>query len=213
MANCKIIRKINEIEYIGDSLITINNNFFNLNAVLCNLKRRLETKVEIRTVFYHGIDPITGQNTATLNMQNNTTSRPSNNTIRNFVNSPNQLNLLPNSKRNDQVYVIYQKTGYKLTSGTRLRTGSQTVVSPQTKLANPSPFFPQGVPVPDPKTTVVPWSTTFPDLYTIYSPAFILWLLVHDGVDYKVSSGFPKFLQAETSSTLNWNNPRSWATY
>jgi hypothetical protein len=200
MAICKYVRKINEVEYIGDSLITLNNNFFNLNFALCNLKKRLDTKVEIRTFFYYGINEMTGVNTPTLNMQNNITSRPSDNTIRNFVNSPNQLNLLPSSKTNDRVYVIYQKTGYLQNITQRRVTGTVSVTV-------------AGQPL-HPDTTIQPWEATTPDRFNIISPIFVIWHLKHDGTDYKVDTGFPKFLQPTlTSSTSLWNDPRQWATY
>jgi hypothetical protein len=192
MATCKHIRAIDSTENIGDSILTINNNFFNLSFALCDLIERLKNKVEIRTFFYYGIN--TGGETPTTNMQDGVTSRPSDTTIRNFVNSSSQLNLLPSSKKNDQVYVVYQKTGFKQSKATRKVAGSiqvNVISSLQT----------------------VYWDTTTPDIYSVYSPAFIIWLLVHDGTDYKVQTGFPKFLQAETSSTLLWNQPTTWATY
>jgi hypothetical protein len=192
MATCKHVKTIDSTENIGDSILTINNNFFNLSFALCKLIDRLNTKVEIRTFFYYGIN--TGGETPTTNMQDGITSRPSNETIRNFVNSTSQLNLLPASKKNDQVYIVYQKTGFKQSSATRKVSGSLPVrVISQWQ--------------------TVYWDTTTPDLYRVYSPAFIIWQLIHDGTNYKVQTGFPKFLQAETSSSLLWNDPRNWATY
>lgn len=192
MAICKHIKRIDPTENVGDSILTINNNFFNLSFALCDLIDRLNNKVEIRTFFYYGIN--SGVETPTTNMQDGITSRPSNDTIRNFVNNPNQLNLLASSKKNDQVYVIYQKTGFRQFSATRKVSGSlpvNVISSVQT----------------------VYWDTTTPDLYNVYSPAFVIWHLIHDGTNYKVQTGFPKFLQAETPSSILWNEPRLWATY
>jgi hypothetical protein len=42
---------------------------------------------------------------------------------------------------------------------------------------------------------------------------FIIWKLTYNGSLYKTDSGFPKFSQAETLSTPNWNNPLAWSQY
>lgn len=202
MANCKLVRKINEVEYLGDSLITLNNNFFTLNRTLCDLKNRLDTKVEVRTFFYYGINAINGKNPSPIyNMQDESASRPSNSTIQNFVNSSNQLDLLPVSKKNDQVYVIYQKTGYLQKVAKRYVTGTEdvTLYINSSTIAN--------------ETRTLPWEDEIDDAYNIYTPVFIMWLLTHDGTNYKVNTGFPKFLQNNTSSTIDWNTPKTWATY
>jgi hypothetical protein len=202
MAKCKLIRKINEVEYLGDSLISLNNNFFVLNRTLCNLKTRLDTKVEVRTFFYYGINAENGTNPSPIfNMQDGVASRPSNSTIQNFVNNSNQLDLLPISKRNDQVYVIYQKTGYLRKTAKRSVSGTVDV----SLYINSSTI--------QNETRTLPWTDEINDDYNIYTPVFIIWHLTHDGTNYKVNTGFPKFLQNNTSSTINWDNPKSWATY
>jgi hypothetical protein len=82
MATCKrYTENILNSENIGDSLIKINNNFFNLQIALCDLQKKINNKVKVRTFFYYGPNSVSD---ATSNMQNNVASRPSNNTIQSF---------------------------------------------------------------------------------------------------------------------------------
>lgn len=192
MATCPVYTaKIRPSENVGDSLIKINNNFYNLRKELCDLKAQIDGTIQVRTFFYYGPnaanDPVSG-------MQTNTLSRPSDTTIEAFVNSPSQLNLSTISKTNDQAYVIYQKTGFLQNQVTRTTSGSTT--------AQVISF-----------STTIPWSTTTPERFDTYSPVFIIWLLVFDGSKYNVVEGFPKFSQAETLSSNQWNNPLAWSQY
>jgi hypothetical protein len=192
MATCKkyTVNILNS-ENIGDSLIKINNNFINLQTALCSLQKKINDTVKVRTFFYYGPNSVSD---ATSGMRDGEASRPSNATIQLFVNSSTQLNVPAVSKVKDVVYVIYQKTGYVTTQATRVTTGTTT--------ANVISF-----------STVVPWSTTSPDIYTTYSPVFIIWRLTFDGTNYVVDKDFPKFSQAETLSTEDWNQPQNWLQY
>jgi hypothetical protein len=192
MATCPTYTStIRPSENIGDSLIKINNNFYNLREELCSIKAKLDGTIQVRTFFYYGPnaanDPVSGMN-------DNTASRPSDSTIESFVNSSSQLNVPAISKVNDQVYVVYQKTGFYQNQVTRVTSGVATarVIS-----------FSQDI----------PWSTTTPERFDTYSPVFIIWLLVYDGSKYTVVTGYPKFSQAQTLSSPNWNNPTTWAQY
>ena len=193
MATCPVyISKINPAENIGDSLLKLNNNFYNLKEELCLIKDKLDKTVKVRTFFYYGPNIA---NDPTSGMNDGTASRPSNTTIENFVNRPDSLNLPIYSQKNDLVYVIYQKTGFYQNSVTRTTSGTvQTarVIGFQTTVA---------------------WSTTTPERFDTYSPVFIIWLLNYDGNKYSVMNGYPKFSQAQTLSSPNWNNPTSWSQY
>jgi hypothetical protein len=183
MARLKYISKILSSEKIGDSLVKLNNNFFNIQHQLKLLKDKLDKTVHIRTFFYYGPNSKTDP---TSNMQDVLTSRPSDNTIISFLIDRGQLNLRSISKKNDIAYVIYQKTGFKESHATRLVSGSVDGLS---------------------------YNTSIDDYYTVFSPVFIIWKLTYNGITYSVDSGFPKFTQAETISTENWNNPNKWLTY
>jgi len=192
MAECaSYISIINSSENVGDSLIKINNNFFNLKRELESVKKKVEGTVQVRTFFYYGpnssSDPTSG-------MQDNTSSRPSNTTIENFVNDVSQLNVPAISKLRDQVYVIYQKTGYLANNITR-EINNSIDVNVNGSLRN------------------VPYQTTTPEVYNTFSPLFIIWQLIYDGNKYNVSTGFPKYSQAETISSEYWNQPLEWMEY
>lgn len=192
MAACKkYTENILNSESMGDSLIKINNNFINLQTALCDLQKRVNDTVKVRTFFYYGPNSVSD---ATSGMQDNVASRPSNTTIQSFVNDATQLNVPAVSKVKDVVYVIYQKTGYVINEATRVTTGTTT--------ANVISF-----------STVVGWSTTSPDLFTSHSPVFIIWRLTFNGTRYVVDNDFPKFSQAETLSTEDWNQPQNWLQY
>jgi hypothetical protein len=175
MACPKLISKIRNTRNIGDSLITLNSNFYVLDNVLCDLKQRVESLVEVRTFFYYGPNQV-GDRAAT-NMRDTQTNVPSNTTIENFVNSTNELNLALTTKENDQVNIIYQKTGYNKVENTRVLTGNAT--------AQVISFSQQ-----------VPWSTEVPETFNIFAPTFLIWTLVHDGINYKVLNNFPKYTQS-----------------
>jgi len=198
MATCaRYTENILNSENIGDSLIKINNNFINLQTALCNLQKKIDDTVNVRTFFYYGPNSATaGEVPAdpTSGMQNNTASRPSDSTILSFVNSSSQLNAPAISKLNDVVYVIYQKTGYVSNEITRSTTG--------TTVARVNSF-----------STTVSWSTTSPDIYNVYAPVFIIWRLTYNGTSYTVDTDFPKFSQASTLSTEDWNQPQNWVEY
>lgn len=209
MAACpRYITEINNTENVGDSLVKLNNNFWNLKEAICDIKKTLDDTVQVRTFFYYGPNSSAD---STSGMQNNTTSRPSNTTIEAFVNSPTQLNLPTISDTNDIAYVIYQKTGYLVKQATRQTSGSVPVIGTSPGSASTTNT---NVPIYNPPLTKPgTWSTTTPDSYTIFSPVFIIWKLTYNGTAYKTDSGFPKFSQAETLSTPNWNNPVAWSQF
>jgi hypothetical protein len=195
-----LIRTIRPTENIGSSLITLNNNFWSVGTTLCNLKERLENQIRVRTFFYYGpnagTDPTSG-------MDDNKVTRPSNITIQNFVNSNQNLDLAANSKLNDQVYVIYQKTGYQR-SFTRETIAGSFPVSVQ-KISS------------EVGTATAHFSINFEDYYDTRSPVFIIWKLTaklntNSQLKYTVDSGFPKFTQAETFSTNFWKSPNLWTS-
>lgn len=195
MATCpRYVSNIQRTEKIGDSLVKINNNFFNLKTALCNMHERVDSIIDVRTFFYYGPNADT---TPTSGMQDGVVSRPSNSTIENFVNSPSQLNLPSYSSTGDIAYVVYQKTGYLSKEAVRYKSGTVTVVAPGSIEGS----------------KVVGWETTAPDKYTVYSPVFIIWKLVYNGTQYRTEIGFPKFSQAETISTPNWNQPQNWTQF
>lgn len=209
MARCpRYITPISNTENIGDSLVKINNNFWNLKEALCGIKKTLDDTVQVRTFFYYGPNSSAD---STSGMQNNIASRPSNATIENFVNSFSQLSLPSVSDINDVAYVIYQKTGFLIQEAVRVTSGTVPVqgTSPGSAVTTST-----NVPIYNPPLTkIVPWSTTSPDRFATFSPVFVIWRLTYNGTEYITDSNFPKYSQAETASTPNWNNPLAWATY
>lgn len=175
-----LIKTIDASECLTGSLRTLNTNFSNLDSEACSLKQQIESNRQIRTFFYYG------------DAQDNTTSKPSNNTIGIFVNSPTQLNVPAISITGDIVYVIYQKTGWLL-------PGFITI--------NPNSITLDQIPANRSNTDTAPQ----------FAPIFIIWRLTFDGIDYKVDVGFPKYSQASTSASgvfqPGWNDPRTWTTY
>jgi hypothetical protein len=104
------IKTIFPDECVSESLATINSNFNALQSVTCELEQRFQKNKEVRTFFYYGPNANVD---ATSGMADNSTSRPSNETIQAFANSPELLNLPAISVNGDTAYVIYQKTGFK----------------------------------------------------------------------------------------------------
>lgn len=182
------VDRINSTENVGDSLITLNNNFKNLEDGYCTLKKQIDDIVQIRTFFYYGPN---SQADSTSGMQNNIASRPSNNRIIDFVNSTGQLNLPTMSDPGDIAYVIYQKTGYLSSQAVRTTSGYVPVL-----------------------TKYAAWSTTSPDRFNLFSPAYIIWrLTAGSNKQYTMDKGWPRFSQAETISTPDWNQPWKWSKY
>jgi hypothetical protein len=204
MARKKYIAPIRNTERIGDSLIKINNNFENLKTALCEVETKFDSTVTTRTFFYYGpnssVDPYSS-------MDNGKATFPSNATIARFCNDVNQLNLTVVSKRNDEAYVIYQKTGYISQTAIRNTSGYYPVVGPPRTIAQISR------PASAPQTSWQYYNVQSPDRYNMYSPIFVIYKLVYNGRQYSAVSGFPKFSQAETSSTTNWANPVAWGQY
>lgn len=198
MARKKHITSIRNTERIGDSLIKINNNFQNLKTALCEIETNFNSTVTTRTFFYYGpnssVDPYSS-------MDNGKATFPSNVTIARFCNDVNQLNLTAISKINDEAYVIYQKTGYISKSSIRNTSGAYPVTGPPRGITGAAQISWQ------------PWDVQSPDVYNMYSPIFVIYKLVYNGRQYNAVSGFPKFSQAETSSTTNWWNPVAWGQY
>lgn len=104
------IQTIEPAECLSDSLAKINNNFTNIQDKVCVLKETVDNMVEVRTFWYYGPN---AENDPASGMQTGVTSRPSNNTIKAFVNSTEQLNLPSISDINDISFIIFQKTGFK----------------------------------------------------------------------------------------------------
>ena len=186
----RYIENILSTETLGDSLIKLNNNFQNLQDAINDLSTQINNMVQVRTFFYYGPSSGTDPNSG---MENGKTTRPSNSTILNFVNSTSQLNVPAISKINDVVYVVYQKTGYVANQAIRVTSGSIPV-----KVISFS--------------TTVSWSTTTPDILNTFSPVFFIWRLTYNGSQYTVDSSFPKFFQSTTLSTNDWSNPRNWTS-
>jgi hypothetical protein len=211
MSTCKrYVANIFATENIGDSLVKLNNNFINLKTVLCDLHHKVDNNVVVRTFFYYGPNAATvSGGSLTSNVNDNNASIPSNTTIANFVN--NQLNLQNISKSRDQVYVIYQKTGYYLQQAIRETSGSVVVQPPPNTNVTDSNGQPVITTWNEPQT--VTWTTTTPEKNTFYSPVFVIWRLIYNGTSYVTDLGFPKFSSANTASTDNWNNPSSWSQY
>lgn len=196
MITCpKYVSYIRGNEKIGNSLIKLNNNFTNLKDILCELYDRV-TAVKIRTFFYYGPN---SSNNISSNLDSNRASYPSDIIIEDFVNNSSQLNVPSYSRRNDQVYVIYQKTGYLDKQSSRYTSGSVVVPRPDSSWS--------------PESQTVPWSFTTTDTYTNYAPVFIIWKLVYNGTAYNTVPGFPKFSASQTISTNLWNQPQNWSTY
>lgn len=200
MACPQYVRNISPTEKIGNSLVKINDNFVNLNQGLCDIKSKLDSVVTVRTFFYYGPNTAT-QPDPTSNMQDNVASYPKNSTIEQFINgsTPNNLNIPSLSKENDQVYVIYQKTGIYLQTSRRQSTTTFSVRIISRYETRTETFYTN-------------------DQHTIHSPLFVIWKLVAKksntgSLAYQVESGFPKFSQAETLSTPNWNNPTLWSEF
>jgi hypothetical protein len=210
MATCpRYITPITNSENVGDSLIKINNNFWNLKEALCGIVKTLDDTVRVRTFFYYGPNSPNDPNSMAVLMREGQASRPANITIETFINT--ELNLPSISDVNDVAYVIYQKTGFLMQQA--IRTTSGTVPVPGTS-AGGAVTTNTNVPIYNPPLTKnVPWSTTTPDRYGIFSPAFIIWRLTYKFGLYFTDPGFPKFSQAETASTPNWNNPLAWSAY
>lgn len=192
------VANIAPTEKIGNSLIKINNNFVNLNDALCSIKNKFDSTVVVRTFFYYGPNSAT---TPTSNMQDDIASYPSNATIEQFINgtSTGSLNVPSISKENDQVYVVYQKTGVYLPVSSRISTTTYSV---------------RVISRYETRTQTV----KTPDQQPIYSPLFVIWKLVaktneSNPLTYQVESGFPKFTQAETVSTNDWNDPTKWSEF
>ena len=189
------IQIINKDEYIGNSLDKINSNFTALASAACNLEQYLDSAPNIRTFFYYGPNSAT---TPTNNMQNNISSRPSNTTIQTFVNTDTGLNLLSVSKKYDQTYIIYQKTGW-ISQTTARRAGGTDKVDYRVISSLRHAYY--------------SWSETIYDVNYSYSPNFVVYRLTHDGTNYIVDAGFPRFVRAQSGDTFNWNNPKRWITY
>lgn len=125
MSDCPVnVDLISSDEYIGSSLTKINNNFATLLSGACDIEKRVDNRVNIRTFFYYGPNSASD---ATSGMANNSASRPSDTRIENFVNQASQLNLPSISEPGDIAYVIYQKTGWYKQQDNYYKEGAGTV--------------------------------------------------------------------------------------
>jgi hypothetical protein len=96
-------------------------------------------------------------------------------------------------------------------------------ISYELEVSNAHNYIANGVFVHNNRTTYEPrvetyyvgynWETNVSDTYRIYAPTLVIYRLTYNGTQYLMDSGFPKFTQASTSSTTNWNNPQLWTTY
>jgi hypothetical protein len=204
MARKKYVTPIRNTERIGDSLIKINNNFENLKTALCDLEKQFDSTIITRTFFYYGPN---SSNDSFSGMDSGRASYPSNTTIATFCNSSDQLNLPSISKTNDEAYVIYQKTGYMSRTAIRNTFGSTIVTGPPRLIA----FISR--PASPPQRVTAYSKVQTPDEFNVYSPLFVIWKLIYNGTQYIVQPGFPKFSQAETSSSVTWASPTSWSQY
>lgn len=165
---------IDTSECLTNSLRTLNTNFTNLNNEACSLKQQIEGNIQIRTFFYYG------------DTQDGTTSKPSNNTIAIFVNSPTQLNLPAISYPDDIAYVVYQKTGWQLPNSS-IALNQIPASSLNTDLKTQfAPIF-------------IIWRLTFNG--TIYN------------VDVGFPKYSQASTSASGIFQPSWNDPRLWTTY
>lgn len=202
MQACNLdLQTIEQNECLAESRRKINRNFNSLEDTVCELKKRVDLLVNVRTVFYYGPN---GQTNSKSGMDNNQTTRPSNQTIEIFVNGRSELNLPAISFPNDIVYVIYQKTGYSTnapgapTANILSQTQTRRVIS---------------------RVEQVPY---YQDIVNQFTPIFIIWRLTYNGSQYLVDLGFPKFSQAMAQGSpnnilgiepVNWNTPWYWSTF
>jgi hypothetical protein len=216
------VQLIGRDEFIGDSLEKINSNFTALASAACNLEQYIQNKTNIRTFFYYGPNSTFTPTIADidLDMDGNSPTYPNNNTIQTFVNSVTGLNLLPISKLNDEAYVVYQKTGWVTTQTPYTATGTgsapyeATVQVPIVRTIGIGRRRPVVVGYEtrvETRYASYSWTENVDDINRNHSPNFIVYRLVHDGVDYKVNN--IRFVRAQTANTINWNNPKIWITY
>ena len=126
MTNCSNVQFIYDTEYIGDSLEKINNNFSLLSATACSLQNQLDNYSQVRTFFYYGPNAPTESEAGNYD-ENTALAYPSPATIERFVVSKTGLDLLPLSKRNDIVWVVYLKTGWTSKNVSYDRSGSGSI--------------------------------------------------------------------------------------
>jgi hypothetical protein len=112
----------------------------------------------------------------------------------------------------DIAFVIYQKTGFLAQQAARITSGYLPVLGTRAGAAGVSTT---NDPVYNPPLTkYAAWSTTTPDLYNLFSPAYVIWrLTANSNKQYFMDPGWPRFSQAETLSTPNWNQPWKWVKY
>lgn len=227
------VNLIEETEYIGDSLIKINNNFTSLQQGACTIEQLVESLVNVRTFFYYGPNaPINTTEGANGYLNDNAASRPSNTTIQNFVN--NDLSLQDVSSTGDIVYVIYQKTGWYSGQANYVRSGGGSV--PYTYSYTVTTSYPTyrriGINWGRGRTVQTGWATStatyyatayagyswsrnLSDQYNFYNPIYIIYKLVYNGSQYVAVTDayWPKYVKSQTNSIINWNDPRTWSTY
>lgn len=174
------IDTISPSECLSQSLVKINNNFLNLQEVVCDLKGRVDKTQVIRTFFYYGPN---SEVDATSNMADNQVSRPSNLTIRTFVNAPTELNLPAISRQGDIAYVIYQKTGYLNSRLTGITT-DYAFTETETDIFNSfAPIF-------------VIWRLTYSGSEYTVDTGFPRFSQAQT-----------------TGNSLDWNQPQNWTTF
>jgi hypothetical protein len=175
------IQTIYPSECLSDSLAKINSNFTNLQNEVCGVKQTVDSMVEVRTFWYYGPN---AQNDPSSGMQTGVASRPSDNTIKAFVNSPEQLNLPAISFVNDIAFVVFQKTGFQNNLFNNV-TVSHNFGEHTGNLIN---FF---------APTFFIWRLTFDGSEYIITPG---------------SPAITRALTT-TSGGRIWNQPQTWTTY
>jgi hypothetical protein len=151
-------------------------------------------------------------------------TRPSNNTIQNFVNSTININAFEYTNTGDVVYVVYQKTGWLKTTSTTNRTGTVTAtgfskqeqyweaVRVRIGIGNYRTIYVLRTRTVYASNTAG-WSASLTDTYNRYAPIFVIYRLTYNGSSYVVDPDYPKYSYATTGNSINWNNPENWTTY
>lgn len=216
------VELIFEQENIGDSLPKINNNFKRLEELTKSINSEISNTKNVRTFFYYGPNYTQGNN-GTSGMDNGNPSRPSNQTIQNFVNNTLMLNDFALSNTGDVAYVIYQKTGWLKTTTTTNKTGSVTAtfskqetyweaVRVRIGIGRYRTVWVQRVRTVYANNSA-PWSVNLSDTYNRYAPVFIIYRLTYNGSNYIVDLDYPKYSYATTGNSAEWNNPQNWTRY
>jgi hypothetical protein len=214
------IKEIPASECLSTSVNTLNINFLALEQETCELQKFI--KKQVRTFFFYGPN---SQTDSESNMDPGGVTRPSNEVITNFVNSPNELNLPILTRKGDIAYIIYQKTGYKNNLYLNVPTGTdvQTVANQTAATAARQAYTieiarirAQIAAAPNRGERIRLYNQLLlaenrrvanananaqisQDIVSNFAVIFFIWRLTYSGNGYSVDDGFPKFTQATTS--------------